>query len=57
MFLPLALSIKQFVNAKVAQQDFLPRDILFLGADADVADFHFFSPFPISINMVNYRQE
>lgn len=30
---------KQFVNAEVMQQDFLPRGILLLGADTDVADF------------------
>ena len=42
-----------FVNIELAQQDFLPRGVLFLGADADVANFHFFSPFSITIIMVN----
>ena len=30
---------KQFVNTEVAQQDFLTRSVLLLGADTDVADF------------------
>ena len=52
-FFAACLFDEYFVNTELAQQNFLPRSILLLGADTDIADFHFFSPFSITIIMVH----
>lgn len=41
-FFAACLFDEYFVNTELAQQNFLPRSILLLGADTDIADFQIF---------------